>query len=181
MTVEETYLKGSYIISPKIYKDSRGYFLEGYNEKKFQDLTGLRVAFVQDNQSKSSKGVLRGLHFQAGEFAQAKLVQVITGSVLDVIVDLRKDSKTFGQQFSIVLDDKKKQQLYVPKGFAHGFLVLEDDTIFSYKCDDYYNASSEKGIIYNDDTLNINWKFSEDQLILSEKDLYLPTFESLFK
>mgnify|MGYP001150463370 FL=1 len=104
MTVEETYLKGSYIISPKIYKDSRGYFLEGYNEKKFQDLTGLRVAFVQDNQSKSSKGVLRGLHFQAGEFAQAKLVQVITGSVLDVIVDLRKDSKTFGQQFSIVFN-----------------------------------------------------------------------------
>ncbi|MDB9960528.1 dTDP-4-dehydrorhamnose 3,5-epimerase [Oceanihabitans sp.] len=181
MTVKETYLKGSYIISPKIFEDSRGYFFEGYNEKKFQDITGLKVAFVQDNQSKSSKGVLRGLHFQAGEFAQAKLVQVIKGSVLDVIVDLRKGSKTFGEYFSIVLDDKKKQQLYVPKGFAHGFLVLEDDTIFSYKCDDYYNASSEKGIIYNDETLNINWNLPADQLILSEKDIYLPTFESVFK
>jgi len=181
MTVEETYLKGSYIISPKIFEDSRGYFFEGYNEKKFQYITGLKVAFVQDNQSKSSKGVLRGLHFQAGEFAQAKLVQVIKGSVLDVIVDLRKGSKTFGKYFSIVLDDKKKQQLYVPKGFAHGFLVLEDETIFSYKCDDYYNASSEKGIIYNDETLNINWNLPADQLILSEKDMYLPTFESVFK
>ena len=181
MTVEETYLKGSYIISPKIFEDSRGCFFEGYNEKKFQDIIGLKVAFVQDNQSKSSKGVLRGLHFQAGEFAQAKLVQVIKGSVLDVIVDLRKGSKTFGKYFSIVLDDKKKQQLYVPKGFAHGFLVLEDETIFSYKCDDYYNASSEKGIIYNDETLNINWNLPADQLILSEKDMYLPTFESVFK
>lgn len=181
MTVEETYLKGSYIISPKIFEDSRGYFFEGYNEKKFQDITGLKVAFVQDNQSKSSKGVLRGLHFQAGQFAQAKLLQVIKGSVLDVIVDLRKDSKTFGEYFSIVLDDKKKQQIYVPKGFAHGFLVLEDDTIFSYKCDNYYNASSEKGIIYNDEILNINWNLPADQLILSEKDMYLPTFESVFK
>lgn len=181
MTVKETNLKGSYIISPKIFEDSRGYFFEGYNEKKFQDITGLKVAFVQDNQSKSSKGVLRGLHFQAGEFAQAKLVQVIKGSVFDVIVDLRKDSKTFGKQFSIVLDDKNKQQLYVPRGFAHGFLVLEDDTIFSYKCDDYYNASSEKGIIYNDETLNINWNFPKEQLILSEKDLKLPTFENLIK
>lgn len=181
MTVKETNLKGSYIISPKIFEDSRGCFFEGYNEKKFQDITGLKVAFVQDNQSKSSKGVLRGLHFQAGEFAQAKLVQVIKGSVFDVIVDLRKDSKTFGKQFSIVLDDKNKQQLYVPRGFAHGFLVLEDDTIFSYKCDDYYNASSEKGIIYNDETLNINWNFPKEQLILSEKDLKLPTFENLIK
>ena len=181
MTVEETYLKGSYIISPKIFEDSRGYFFEVYNEKKFQNLTGLQVAFVQDNQSKSSKGVLRGLHFQAGEFAQAKLVQVIKGSVLDVIVDLRKNSKTFGKQFSIVLDDKNKQQLYVPKGFAHGFLVLEDNTIFSYKCDNYYNASSEKGIIYNDEFLNINWNLPKEQLLLSEKDLKLPTFENLFK
>jgi dTDP-4-dehydrorhamnose 3,5-epimerase len=181
MIVEETYLKGSYIISPQIFEDSRGYFFEVYNEKKFQDLTGLHVTFVQDNQSKSSKGVLRGLHFQAGEFAQAKLVQVIKGSVLDVIVDLRKGSKTFGKQFSIVLDDKNKQQLYVPKGFAHGFLVLEDNTIFSYKCDNYYNASSEKGIIYDDEFLNINWNLPKEQLLLSEKDLKLPTFENLFK
>ena len=181
MTVKEIYLKGSYIISPKIFEDSRGYFFEAYSEKNFQDIIGLKVTFVQDNQSKSAKGVLRGFHFQTGEFAQAKLVQVINGSVLDVIVDLRKDSKTFGKQFSIVLDDKNKQQLYVPKGFAHAFLVLEDDTIFSYKCDDYYNASSERGIIYNDETLNISWNFPKEQLILSEKDLNLPTFENVFK
>jgi len=181
MTVEETHLNGSYLISPTIYEDYRGYFFESFNEKKFQEATGLKVTFIQDNQSKSSKGVLRGLHFQSGEFAQAKLVQVVKGSVLDVIVDLRKNSKTFGKQFSIVLDDKTKQQLYIPKGFAHGFLVLEDDTIFSYKCDDYYNASSEKGIIYNDETLNINWNLPTEQLILSDKDLKLPTFENEFK
>ena len=173
MTVEETYLKGSYIISPKIYKDSRGYFLEGYNEKKFQDLTGLRVAFVQDNQSKSSKGVLRGLHFQAGEFAQAKLVQVITGSVLDVIVDLRKDSKTFGQQFSIVLDDKKKQQLYVPKGFAHGYSTLSDEAIIVYLQSDNYNADFDDSI--DPLSLNISWKVSSP--ILSEKDKNSINFE----
>ena len=179
MTVEETYLKGSYIISPKIFEDSRGYFFEGYNEKKFQDITGLKVAFVQDNQSKSSKGVLRGLHFQAGQFAQAKLLQVIKGSVLDVIVDLRKDSKTFGEYFSIVLDDKKKQQIYVPKGFAHGFLVLEDDTIFSYKCDNYYMKEAETGIIYNDPTLQIDWRLHEQEILVSDKDLILPNFKHM--
>ena len=181
MNFIETKLKGCFVLEPKIFTDERGYFMESFNERTFQNGIGQEVHFVQDNQSKSSKGVLRGLHFQAGEFAQAKLLQVIKGSVLDVIVDLRKDSNTFGQQFSIVLDDKKKQQLYIPKGFAHGFLVLEDDTIFSYKCDNYYNASSEKGIMFNDETLNINWSLPKEQLLLSEKDLELPTFENLFK
>jgi dTDP-4-dehydrorhamnose 3,5-epimerase len=181
MIVEETYLKGSYLITPKIFKDSRGCFFESYNKEKFQSTTGLKVNFVQDNQSQSSKGVLRGLHFQTGDFAQAKLVKVDKGSVLDVIVDLRIESKTYGKYFSTILDDKTKQLLYVPKGFAHGFLVLEDDTIFSYKCDNFYNAASEKGIIYNDSTLKIKWNFPKDQLILSEKDLNLPTFENQFK
>ncbi|MCL4117198.1 UNVERIFIED_CONTAM: hypothetical protein GTU68_045254 [Idotea baltica] len=181
MKVEETYLKGSYLISPKIFEDSRGYFLESYNESKFQEATDLTVKFVQDNQSKSNRGVLRGLHFQTGEHAQAKLVKVIKGSVLDVIVDLREESDTFGKYYSIILDDKKKQQLYIPRRFAHGFLVLEDNTIFSYLCDNFYNSTSEKGIIYNDSTINIQWNFPEDQLILSEKDLCSPTFENLFK
>ncbi len=181
MKVEETFLKASYLISPTIYEDSRGYFFESYNENRFHEATGLTVKFVQDNQSKSNKGVLRGLHFQTKEYSQAKLVKVVKGSVLDVIVDLREKSETFGKYYSVILDDKKKQLLYIPKGFAHGFLVLEDNTIFSYLCDNFYNSISEKGIIYNDETLNINWNFPKEQLILSEKDLHLPTFENLFK
>ena len=181
MKVEETFLKGSYLISPKIFEDSRGYFFESYNENKFQEATNLKIKFVQENQSKSNKGVLRGLHFQSGDHSQAKLIKVVKGSVLDVIVDLRQKSETFGKHYSIILDDKKKQQLFIPKGFAHGFLVLEDNTIFSYLCDNFYNSASEQGIIYNDSSLNIQWNFPEDQLILSEKDKQLPTFETIFK
>ena len=179
MRVEETHLKGCFVVTPKVIKDQRGYFFESFNKAQFEAKTGIITNFVQDNQSQSAKGVLRGLHFQTGELSQAKLVRVITGQVLDVCVDLRKESPTFGKHFSIVLDAFEHKQLYIPKGFAHGFLVLEDDTIFSYKCDNYYNKVSEKGIIYSDKELNIDWNFSEEDLILSEKDLKLSNFETI--
>lgn len=181
MIIEETHLNGCFVIKPNVFKDQRGYFFESFNTALFKKLTNISVDFVQDNQSKSSKGVLRGLHFQEGKNAQAKLVRAIKGSILDVCVDIRKDSNTFGQYFSIILDDKENKQLYIPRGFAHGFLVLEDDTIFSYKCDNFYHKPSESGIIYNDKDLKIEWGFSENQLLLSEKDKQLPTFEKLFK
>ena len=179
MQVEETYLKGCFVITPSVFKDERGYFFESFNKKDFEQQTGMVTNFVQDNQSKSSKGVLRGLHFQTGEFAQAKLVSVVKGKVLDVCVDLRKESETFGKHISIVLDDTEFKQVFIPKGFAHGFVVLEDDTIFSYKCDAFYNKGFESGILFNDKTLDIDWGVSKDQLIISEKDLGLPLFKSL--
>ena len=181
MIIENTPLEGCLVIKPNVFEDQRGRFFESFNKLNFKKLTGLLVDFKQDNISKSAKGVLRGLHFQAGKHEQAKLVGVVKGSVLDVCVDLRKDSKTFGNYFSIKLDDKTHKQLFIPKGFAHGFLALEDDTIFVYKCDNYYHKPSEQGIIYNDATLKIDWNFPEDQIILSEKDKLLPTFENLFK
>ena len=180
MRVEETYLKGCYVITPRIFEDERGYFFEIFNKKIFEKETGVRASFVQDNESKSSKGVLRGLHFQTGKYAQSKLVRVSKGKVLDVCVDIREDSPTFGKYLSIILDDKTHKQLYIPKGFAHGFLVLEDDTIFSYKCDNFYNKKAESGIIYNDEDLNIDWKTTEGQLLISEKDKQLSTFKRLF-
>ena len=178
MQVEETFLKGCYVVTPKVYWDERGYFFESFNKARFEEQTGLTVSFVHDNQSLSSKGVLRGLHFQEGDYTQAKLVRVVKGKVLDVCVDLRKESTTFGQHFSIVLDDKEHKQLYIPKGFAHGFLVLEDQTIFSYKCDDFYHKESERGIIYNDPDIGISWDLPTNELILSERDRKLPTFKS---
>ena len=181
MEIEKTNIEGCFVLKPDVFNDQRGYFFESFNKELFEKNTGISVNFIQDNESKSSRGVLRGLHFQEGEHAQAKLVRVIKGSVLDVCVDIRKTSKTFGQYFSIILDGKKKKQLFIPKGLAHGFLVLEDDTIFSYKCDNYYNKPSEAGIVYNDKALNINWGMPDNELILSEKDKKLPTFENLFK
>lgn len=181
MVFEETPLNGCFVIAPKVFSDQRGQFFESFNKAIFEKSTNIITDFVQDNQSTSSKGVLRGLHFQTGKYTQAKLVRTIKGSVLDVCVDIRKDSNTFGQHFSIILDDKNLKHLFIPRGFAHGFLVLEDDTIFSYKCDNYYHKPSESGIIYNDKDLKIDWGFPENQLILSEKDKQLPTFESLFK
>ena len=178
MKIEETHLKGCFVITPKIFEDERGYFFESFNKNVFEQETGINVNFVQDNQSMSAKYVLRGLHFQTGKYAQAKLVQVIRGKVLDVCVDIRKKSPTFGQHFSIILDDKNRKQLYIPRGFAHGFLVLENKSIFSYKCDNFYNKESEGGIIYNDESLNINWKLNEDEFIISEKDLLLPNIEN---
>lgn len=181
MEAKETHLKGCYVISPKVFNDERGYFFESFNKVKFESLTGTSIHFVQDNQSLSSKGVLRGLHFQIGDFEQAKLVRAVKGSILDVCVDLRKNSKTFGQYFSIVLDDKKHKQLYIPRGFAHGFLALENNTIISYKCDNYYNKNSERGIVYNDKTLNIDWDIDNSKIILSDKDKELPDFDTFFK
>tara|TARA_R110002111_G_scaffold121226_4_gene184902 strand:+ start:3033 stop:3578 length:546 start_codon:yes stop_codon:yes gene_type:complete len=178
MTIEETKLKGCYIIKPQIFKDKRGYFVENYNQNSFNTALGLEVNFVQDNESQSSKGVLRGLHYQLGKYAQAKLVRVIKGKVLDVVVDVRPNSSTFGEHISVELSEANKTQLFVPRGFAHGFLVMEDETIFSYKCDNFYNKNSEAGIIYNDEDLGIDWKYPKQELIISEKDLILPNFKN---
>lgn len=167
-----------WVIEPKIFKDDRGYFYESFNAETFNKETGLNINFVQDNQSKSNKGVLRGMHYQTGEHAQAKLVRVLQGSVQDVAVDLRKDSPTFGKHFSIVLTAENHKQLFVPRGFAHGFLVLEDETIFAYKCDNFYNKESEGGLIYNDESIAINWELETEDFILSEKDIELPNLEN---
>ena len=174
MTVKETKLKGCFIIEPLVFEDKRGYFFETFNQNEFNKLTGTDTTFVQDNESFSSKGVLRGLHYQTGKYAQAKLVRVIKGKVLDVAIDIRKNSPTFGEHVSVELSEKNKTQLFVPRGFAHGFIVLENNTIFSYKCDNFYNKASEGGIIYNDPSLNINWGLPEEELIISNKDKILP-------
>ena len=172
MKIEKTFIKDLLIITPNVFTDDRGYFSESYNKRNLENL--VNDEFVQDNESLSHKGVLRGLHFQVPPFAQSKLVRVITGSVLDVVVDLRKDSQTYGQHFKQVLSNKNKTQLYVPQGFAHGFSVLEDNTIFSYKCSDYYNKASEKAILWNDSTLNIDWQIKMP--IISEKDKIAENF-----
>lgn len=179
MTIKETNIKDCFIIEPQVFSDNRGYFFESFNQELFNQKTGLKIEFVQDNESFSSKGVLRGLHLQTGNYAQAKLVRVIKGRVLDIAVDVRPNSKTFGAHIAIELSAQNKKQLFIPRGFAHGFLTLEENTIFSYKCDNYYNKSAEAGIIYNDATLNINWQLPEKDLILSEKDKALPTFNAV--
>lgn len=180
MEIEKTPLKDCYIIKPTILKDNRGTFFESFNKQRFEELTGLKTDFVQDNQSMSTKGVLRGLHFQTGDFAQTKLVRVVLGEVYDVAVDLRPSSPTFKKYFGAVLSDTNFHQLYIPKGFAHGFVTLSEKSIFSYKCDNYYNKESEAGIIYNDPILKIDWNFPDEELILSEKDAVLPTIEQLY-
>ena len=179
MKVEETCLKGCFVLTPSIYHDDRGLFFGSYHQQEFERLIGSQVAFVQDNHSVSNKGVLRGMHYQKGEFAQAKLIRVIKGSVLDVCVDIRTGSETFGKHFSIILDGIDNKQLFIPRGFAHGFLSLEDDTIFNYKCDNYYKKESEAGLRFNDPNLNIDWNFPLNNLIISKKDLQLPTLESI--
>lgn len=173
MKVEQTKLEGCYIVHDTIFKDNRGYFFESFNKKKFADLTGFNTEFVQDNQSFSSKGTLRGLHFQQGEYAQSKLVRVLSGAVLDVAVDIRPQSKTFGQYEIVELTENNHVQLFIPRGFAHGFVVLSDTATFFYKCDNFYNKASEGGIIYNDKDINIDWKLPYDQLVLSDKDMEL--------
>lgn len=177
MNIKETKLKGSFVIEPKIFEDKRGYFFESFNKEKFYDLTGLDVNFVQDNESFSTKGVLRGLHYQIGNHAQAKLVRVIKGSVLDVAVDIRENSPTFGEHVSVLLSEENKKQFFVPRGFAHGFVVLSETAIFSYKCDNYYDKPSERGILFNDPNLNIDWKLPKESLIISDKDLELPVLK----
>lgn len=175
MIVQQTNLKGCYVIEPKMILDQRGYFFESYNQIEFKKKTERSFNVVQTNQSKSNKGVLRGFHFQEGDKAQAKLVRVLSGKVQDVCVDLRPKSKTFGQSFSIILDATENKQLFIPRGFAHGFLVLENNTVFSYMCDNFYNRRAESGIAYNDPELNINWLLDDKNLILSNKDKQLQT------
>lgn len=180
MKIEKTPLNGCFIIYPEVITDGRGSFMESYNEVKFAQITGVKPNFVQDNQSTSKKGVLRGFHFQQEPFWQAKLVRVVKGAVQDVVVDIRRGSETFGQSFSMVLDENTNAQLFIPKGFAHAFLALENNTIFAYKCDEYYNKASELGIRYNDTRLKIDWLLPDKNLIISEKDLLLPFFKELF-
>ena len=178
MTIKETPLKDCYIIEPKVFYDERGYFYEQFNEQVFQAETKLNVKFVQDNVSESKFGVIRGLHYQQGMHSQAKLVTVLEGEVLDVAIDLRKTSPSFGKQFSILLTSENKKQLFVPKGFAHGFSVLSKTARFFYKCDAYYNKESETGIKYNDETLNIDWQLKDGEIIVNDKDKHLPDFKS---
>lgn len=177
----ETKLKDCFIIEPKIIQDERGYFMESFNEQTFKEGIGQKVVFVQDNQSFSTKGVLRGLHYQTGDYAQAKLVRVLQGVVLDVAVDIRPDSKTFGQYEAVILSGENQKQFFVPRGFAHGFLVLSETATFFYKCDNFYNKESEGGIIYNDETIGIDWNFDAEKLIISEKDTQLPTLANAKK
>jgi dTDP-4-dehydrorhamnose 3,5-epimerase len=176
MRIEQTPLKDCFIIHEKVHGDARGYFIETYNSRDFKAATGLDIEFVQDNQSRSSKGVLRGLHMQRGAAAQAKLVRVLEGAVLDIAVDLRKDSPSFGQHFAIELTADNRKQFFVPAGFAHGFVVLSEAATFFYKVDKFYEPGNEVGIMYNDKDLNIDWRLPDNELILSEKDKTLGSF-----
>jgi len=175
MKFTKTSIEGLVIIDPTVFGDNRGYFLESYNEKEFKEVIG-NVSFVQDNESKSSKGVLRGLHFQKSPFAQAKLVRCIEGKVLDVVVDIRKNSKTYGQYFTTELSGENKKQVFIPRGFAHGFLVLSDSAIFAYKVDNTYAPEHDAGIRWNDPIVNIQWGLSESEVLVSDKDAQLPFF-----
>ncbi len=174
MTITITPLEGCIIITPRVFDDERGYFFESFNEKIFSEVIGYPVRFVQDNQSFSTKGVLRGLHMQKGEHAQSKLVRVSKGEVLDIAVDMRKSSPTYGQHYSAKLTADNHNQLFIPRGFAHGFVVLSEEAIFQYKCDNYYDKSSEAGVHFADPTLEIDWLLSSDKLIVSDKDRELP-------
>ena len=177
MKITETPLPGLVIIEPHVIEDARGYFFESFRQEKFED-AGIDVRFIQDNESKSGMGVIRGLHYQLNPFAQAKLVRVIEGTVYDVAVDLRKGSPTFGKWFGLELDGKNKKQLFIPRGFAHGFSVLSETAVFSYKCDNYYNKDSERSISYNDPGFDIDWKIGKAKQLISEKDKNAPSFEN---
>ena len=180
MEVIKTAIEGVFIIEPRLFKDDRGYFFESFSQRKFNEKVR-KVNFVQDNESKSSYGVLRGLHFQKPPYAQSKLVRVIKGAVLDVAVDIRKGSPTFGKYVSVELTEDNHRQFFIPRGFAHGFSVLTDEVIFQYKCDNFYNKESEGGLLYNDKSIGINWNFNESDLLISEKDQILPTLENAKK
>lgn len=177
MRIEQTPLKDCFIIHEKVHGDARGYFVETYNQRDFKAATGLEIEFVQDNQSRSTKGVLRGLHMQRGSSAQAKLVRVLEGAVLDIAVDLRKGSPSFGQHYAIELTADNHKQFFVPAGFAHGFVVLSETATFFYKVDKFYEPGNEVGIMYNDQDLNIDWRLAESEIILSEKDKTLGSFK----
>jgi len=173
MKITKINIPGVLIIEPEIFGDQRGYFYESYNARKFRK-SGITEEFVQDNQSRSSFGVIRGLHYQINPMAQTKLVRVLDGRILDTVVDIRKNSPTFGNYFSVELSDENNKQLYVPKGFAHGFSVLSETAVVFYKCDVFYDPGSERGIRFDDPDLNIDWQIDRDQAVVSEKDLNLP-------
>ncbi|MBQ3034053.1 MAG: dTDP-4-dehydrorhamnose 3,5-epimerase [Deferribacterales bacterium] len=182
MNIIKTDIDGLLIIEPKIFNDSRGYFFESYTKSRYSSL-GIGADFVQDNESSSSYGVVRGLHYQLPPYSQSKLVRVIYGNVLDVAVDLRRQSPTFGRYFSVELSHENKRQLFIPKGFAHGFAVLSERAVFAYKCDNYYAPEYERGILFNDPSLSIDWKIPAEKMIISDKDRKYPNFENaeLFK
>lgn len=179
MRVLNTDIEGVVIVEPKVFGDERGYFMESFSERDFEAHTGLKVRFVQDNESCSKRGVLRGLHFQKEPYAQAKLVRVVRGRVLDVAVDIRPESPTFGKYVMTELSGDNHRQMFIPKGFAHGYVVLEDDTVFQYKCDEYYHPEAEGGIAWNDPQIGIEWCVEECDVILSEKDKNRPLLSEL--
>ncbi len=178
MKVTKTKIEGVYIIEPQVFEDERGYFFESWNKAKLKE-QGIDYDFIQDNQSKSCFGTIRGIHFQKGQYAQAKLVRVLEGTVLDVTVDLRPDSETFGQHVAVELSAENKKQLMIPRGFGHGFSVLSPTAVFAYKCDNVYCKESEGGLLYSDPVLKIDWKVPEDKVILSEKDKHNPLLEEI--
>ena len=179
MRVLKTDIEGVVIVEPKVFGDERGYFMESFSERDFEAHTGLNVRFVQDNESCSKRGVLRGLHFQREPYAQAKLVRVVRGRVLDVAVDIRPESPTFGKYVMTELSGDNHRQMFIPKGFAHGYVVLEDDTVFQYKCDEYYHPEAEGGIAWNDPQIGIEWPIAEGAVILSEKDQNRPLLSEI--
>ena len=176
MEIIKTDFQDLIIIKPQVFEDTRGYFFESYNKEKLSDLLG-NIQFVQDNQSKSTKGTIRGLHYQLAPYAQAKLIRVLEGKILDVVVDLRKKSPSYGKSFSIELSDENKKQLFIPQGFAHGFSVLSETATVFYKTDQFYNPESERGINFNDTDLNIDWQIDINQANVSTKDKVLPSFK----
>lgn len=183
MKVYKTAIEGVLLLAPQRYGDARGYFVESFNAARFNQMTGLDICFVQDNESRSSRGVIRGLHYQKAPYSQAKLVRVVVGKVLDVVVDLRKSSPTFGKYLAIELSGENGLQLFIPKGFAHGYAVLSEEAVFQYKCDAYYHPEAECGIAWNDPDLGIKWPINTEDAILSEKDCKHPIFKnaSLFE
>jgi dTDP-4-dehydrorhamnose 3,5-epimerase len=181
MKATETKLQGCFILEPTVFEDSRGYFFEAYSENKLESILGYKPTFVQDNQSSSSYGVVRGLHMQEGEFSQAKLVRVIEGTVIDVAIDVRPGSSTFGQHVAVELSAENKKQLFIPRGFLHGFSVISETAVFFYKCDNVYDKSSENGVCPTDEKLNIDWNIPKDKMIISEKDQNASSFENFAK
>ena len=180
MQLIPTHLEGCVLLEPQKFTDERGYFFESFNAQRFQELTQTTTHFVQDNQSYSTRGVIRGLHAQTGVHAQAKLVRVLQGEVLDVAVDARPGSPTLGQHVAVHLSATNQRQLFIPRGFLHGFSVLSDEAVFFYKCDNYYCKEAEQGVLYSSPELNIDWQIPAHEVIVSEKDVLLPTFQSLF-
>ncbi len=179
MKIIETEIQGLFIIEPDVYGDSRGYFFESFNKRRFEEQTGISVDFVQDNESRSTYGVVRGLHFQRPPHAQAKLVRVVSGRVLDVAVDLREGSPTYGRHVAVELSGENHRQVFIPKGFAHGFSVLSEEAVFQYKCDDYYAPETEGAVAWDDPDIAIDWRVPADDMILSEKDKKHPRLSEL--